>query len=562
MVLRERIRKNKKLILITAGVLLALFLFFLVFVDRLVEPILRKRLHTLIIRGSDSLYTYRLGDLKANFFGGNVEVENLQINIDSNRYNLLQSRNALPSLTMQLSLDKGEIRGISVVALLFGKKVRIQEIISEAADLKISRHVQLERDQQFDKPLWKSLQPDIEGIYVKRIKFDGIKLLYRNADTSESVKLQFDRCDALFEDIAVDSSSASDTNRIGFTRDITMKFHDLKFRTQDSTYKMKAEWITYSSRNKSFEIDSFKLQPTLEKDEFYKAYPVQQSLYYIEFVKARFHNLHLDRFIHSNMIEADSIFFDRPLIEVYNDKSMPPAFVSKVGKYPHQKLMQANEGINIGKIGFNGGSISYTEKNEKTMKEGRIFFDNLAFEANNVTNITALIQKNPVCKASVQGNILGAGKLNVEFRFFLDSLEGQYEASGWLKNLGVKELNPVALPLANVQINSFNIRQLNFFVRGEDFEARSDVRLLYNDLSLTLRKTDEETGQTSIKKFFTKILNKFVIWPDNPGPDGIERKASGSRALRLTSHSFFALFWKSIFAGMQDIIMKSGRYGG
>ncbi|RYF83280.1 MAG: hypothetical protein EON98_10475, partial [Chitinophagaceae bacterium] len=30
-----------------------------------VEPVLRKRLHTLIIEGSDSLYTYRLGALKA-----------------------------------------------------------------------------------------------------------------------------------------------------------------------------------------------------------------------------------------------------------------------------------------------------------------------------------------------------------------------------------------------------------------------------------------------------------------------------------------------------------------
>ena len=558
--LRDRIRKNKKAVLITAGILLAIFLFFLVFVDRLVEPILRNRLHTLIIKGSDSLYTYQLGNLKANFFGGNVEVENLQIRIDSSRYHELHRKNALPALTMQLTLDKGQFRGISVVALLFGKKVRIQEILSRAADLKISRHVQLERDQQFDKPLWKSIQPDIEGIYVERIKLDGIKLLYRNADTSESVKLQFDRCDALFEDIAIDSTAAADTNRIGFTRDILMKFHDLKFRTQDSTYKMKAEWITYSSRDKSFEVDSFKLQPTLEKDSFYKAFPVQQSLYYIEFVKARFHNLHLDRFLHSNMIEADSIFFVRPQIEVYNDKSMPPAFVSKVGKYPHQKLLKANEGIHIGKIGFTHGDIEYREKNEKTMKEGRIFFNDLSFEATNVTNITSVIKKNPVCKASVTGNILGAGRLNVDFRFFLDSLEGQYEASGWVKNLGAAQLNPLAIPLANAQINSFNIKELNFFVRGEDFEARSDVRMLYNSLSVTLRKTDDETGQTSVKKFITKILNKFVLYPDNPGADGVERTASDSRVLRLTSQSFFALFWKSIFAGMQDIMMKSGRY--
>jgi hypothetical protein len=76
---------------------------------------------------------------------------------------------------------------------------------------------------------------------------DGVKLLYRNADTSESVKLQFDRCEALFNDIRIDSAASSDLTRIGFARDLQMQFYDLKFRTPDSSYKMKAELINYSS---------------------------------------------------------------------------------------------------------------------------------------------------------------------------------------------------------------------------------------------------------------------------------------------------------------------------
>ena len=199
----------------TASFLLALFFFFLIFVDNFVEPMLRKRIHTLIIEGSDSLYTYKLGGINANFFGGNVEVENLQINTDSNRYEILRRKNALPSLTMQLELGRGQLRGISVISLLLGNKVRIEEIISKEADIRLSRHVQSGGNEfEKDEPLWKAIQPDIEGIYVKRIKLDGVKLLYRNADTAKSVKLQFDRCDALFEDIAVDSVSASDTGRI------------------------------------------------------------------------------------------------------------------------------------------------------------------------------------------------------------------------------------------------------------------------------------------------------------------------------------------------------------
>ena len=138
-----QIRRFRRVVIYLASGLLALFFVLLIFVDRFVEPILRDRIHTLIITGSDSLYNYSLGRLKANFFGGNVEVKNLQVNIDSSRYQLLRSQNRLPALTMQLNLEEGHIKGISLIDLLFRKRINIEELRSKKADIKLSRHVQV-----------------------------------------------------------------------------------------------------------------------------------------------------------------------------------------------------------------------------------------------------------------------------------------------------------------------------------------------------------------------------------------------------------------------------------
>ena len=236
-----------------------LFLFIMLFANRFVEPILRDRIHTLIIQGSDSLYTYQLGNLSTNFFGGNVEVENLHIRIDSNHYRRLLAENALPSLTMQMDLQHGHIRGISLISLLFGKKIKIDEIQSKEADVKLSRHVRKANVTSATVPLWKSIQPTIKSISIDKVDFNGIKLLYRNADTSEAIKLQFDRCEAFFKDIRIDSLASLDTSRIAFAKSMDIKFNDLKFRTPDSSYKMKAEIIHYSSAKKYLEIQDFKL---------------------------------------------------------------------------------------------------------------------------------------------------------------------------------------------------------------------------------------------------------------------------------------------------------------
>lgn len=555
------LRRYKKLLIIAGSILLSLFIILLISVNRFIEPILKDRIHTLIIKGSDSLYTYTLGKLNTNFYGGNVEVENLQITIDSNRYQYLKKRNALPSLTMQLSLQRGHIKGIGIIDLLFGKKIRVEEIMSKEADIKLTRHVHRGSNVTQEKlPVWKAIQPKIMSILVKKIKLDGIKMLYRNADTSESVKIQFDRCDALFEDILVDSAAAFDTTRIGFTKEISMKFNDLKYRTSDSTYKMKAEWIKYSSKNRVLEVDSFKLQPTLEKEDFYGTANRQTALYYIEFAKVRFVNTRLDHFIHNNLIDADSVVFEKPNVKIYNDKTLPPDFESKIGKFPHQHLLKADPTIIVKNIFFRDASFELTEKNARTGKEGTIALTHLNFNATNVTNDSFMIRRDPVCVANFNGVIFNSSPVSLSLKLRLDSLNGRFGASGFVKNISASQLNQVAVPLANVQINSFNIHTLEFNVNGEDYSASSDVRMRYNHLSLTLRKTDEETGEIKTKKFMTKILNRFIIWPDNPGPDGVERVAQNKRVARLTTQSFFGLLWKSIFAGMQDVMMRSGRY--
>ena len=153
--------RYKKLLILAGSVLFILFVVLLVFVNRIIEPVLKDRLHTLIIRGSDSLYTYTLGKLNANFYGGNVEVENLQIRVDSNRYNYLRSRNALPSLTMQLSLERGHINGVDIFDLLFGRKIRVDEIMSRKADIILSRHIHPHNETEEHIPVWRAIQPKI-----------------------------------------------------------------------------------------------------------------------------------------------------------------------------------------------------------------------------------------------------------------------------------------------------------------------------------------------------------------------------------------------------------------
>src|SRR4030095_13191879 len=127
---------KKRLRYILIGILSLLILaavVFQVFIDRYLEPVIRRRLERLIVAGSDSLYNFQLGKIDVNFWGGSVRLEKFQVRVDSARYAKKEKSKALPALTFSVNLDKGFVNGINLLALLFRNKIGIQSIISKNA---------------------------------------------------------------------------------------------------------------------------------------------------------------------------------------------------------------------------------------------------------------------------------------------------------------------------------------------------------------------------------------------------------------------------------------------
>jgi hypothetical protein len=280
----------------------------------------------------------------------------------------------------------------------------------------------------------------------------------------------------------------------------------------------------------------------------------------IEFSKATLTNFRLDQFVQNNIISADSVIIDKPSVSIYVDKTLPPLFLSKMGTYPHQKLLGASATIQIKGIAVRDGKVAYTERGEKSGQEGTLSLTNLGIAISNVTNDPSWIQQNGVSSATVHGNILGNSPLDIAFRFHLDSANGSFASEGVVKNVSAAQLNRIAVPLGNAQLQSFNMQQMNFSITGNDYGARGTVRMRYNNLFVVLRKQDKETGATTNNGFLTKIVNKYTLKDSNPGSDGAERVAQNVVRARPTTQAFFGLIWKTIFTGMQQVMMNSGSY--
>lgn len=547
----------KRLVVVLVTLMIVFFLGIFLLTRFYVEPALRSRLQTLIVEGSDSLYTYRLGDLSTNLFGGNLTASDFVMAVDSNRYQTLKQQAALPALVASVRVKKASIKGIGIFSLIFSKKVFIKEISSDEADINLQRNFE-KKDTSTSvtknkEPLWKLLQPKINDIAIDKIVLNGIRLLYKNNEDLDAARLQFERCDAAFDKIRIDSVSIADTARMGYVENFSLAFKGLSALSPDSLYQMKADAITYASWKRYLDVQRFSLQPTLDKDQRIDSF--RKSWYSVTFDKVSFNGLRLDRYLRLNRAEADSVVFQTPKLSVYADKLGLRNYASNIGKYPHQKLLSADAVIDIKKFIAHNMSVNYTQRDQDTRDEGTLPLTNLEVSVANIVNDTALIKQAPVAKASASGKILGS-PIETAFRFYLDSTEGKFDVQGRLQNVTAAQINPLSTTLANVQVPSANIEYVSFFVRGEDYNATADVQMQYSNLSVVLYKRDKETGENSAMGFLNKLLNRYALYTSNPA-SGTVRQAKGVKVARLTTQTFFGLIWQAIFAGMQNIILKS-----
>lgn len=551
-------KRTRKILIGICVFLLAAALAFQLYIGRLLSKVIHKRLETLIVSGSDSLYNFQLDTINVSFWSNSVTVTNLHIKVDSLHYARQEQAGNLPALTVEIDLAKGSVSGIQLLQLLVNKKINVGTILSKNAGITLSRHFRKSRqtlDKGLNKPLWKLLQPDIHSIKIDRILLDDVNLNYSNADSATAFHWKFEHCSAIVDDTRVDSVAAADTSRILSTKNISIVFNNIKLQTPDALYAIESKQLNYSSEKRTLKAEDFKLHTVLNRQATYKKLGYDKDLFTLDFAEFTLTDFQLPLWINRNILSIGTIELSKPVVHVYKDRTITPDKRTKYGKYPHQLLAKAPFTISIRKIKVDDGLVTYTEKNKKSEKEGKLVFQRLEGTIRNITNDKAEIKINPKCIADIRGVYMNQSPLHTVFTFYMDKTDdGIFDVSATLEKINAEQLNPVTVPLAQASVKSFDIARLNYFIKGSEKTGTGSLSMIYNNLDVELQKLDEN-NKAKDRKFLSFIVSKLVIYPKNPMKDK-ERKATGIRVKRIPNKSFFNLVWKTLFAAAKDITIR------
>jgi hypothetical protein len=444
---------------------------------------------------------------------------------------------------VMIDLRNSRVSGISTNAFIINRQLKADSLTTDGGVLGIYRIEKATGDSEilemdndfFDEALVKNIRLGNTDLYL----FD------RNNKSAVPITLKNIKFNAFDLDSVY---SGTNIMRLIENSKWNLSADGTSFITTDKMYRIGIGPFVLDNEKSVITIKEATVKPLASRAAFVKSLRFQKDLYDLQFNNVKLTGADVKKLITNRMIIAEEAGM-QPILKIFNDRTVDPDTVSKIGLYPQQILQKLRTPVYIKTIRANNASVIYTERGALSKQTGVVTFDNITGTIRNFTNIDSYKKKNSLMVMNADCKFLKMALIRSEWKFLLTAPDGAFSITGNIGPFSGPKLNPVIEPLGMGSIRSGEIKSFVFSMTGDDLKANGTGTLLYNDLKIKLLKNPNDDDNLK-KKSVSSFVANLVMLDNNPSR-GVTRK-SDLAFRRIISRTFFNLVWKSIFAGAKS----------
>ncbi len=444
-------------------------------------------------------------------------------------------------------VNNTSINNISTDAFIMRQQLQAEELISDGGMLTFYTKPKSNTDTAKD-------EIEIDNNYfdealVNKVSVGNTKILIYNRAKPNNEPITISNVKFNAVDIQKMDSGTNVKNLIS-SSNWKLSADGFSFMTENKRYKINFGAFDINNANSSMRIKNITVKPQFSEAAFSKSLVRQEDLYNLEFNNIELSGIDTRLLITKQRLEAGTASL-QPVVKIYRDRTIAEDFTSKVGKYPHQMLLNIKFPFSVKRLVIKNGMVAYTEKAVVSKQTGTVFFKSINGKVSNVTNIKDLISKNNLLLLDATASFMGVSQIQAAWKLPLNSSNGAFDVSGTAGGFNAVSLNPLIEPLGMASIKKGRVNKLSFNLTGTDHTAKGSTTILYDDLKIEVLKLD--SGEAK-KKGFQSVLANALMKNSNP-QNGVTRTGEINYERDITK-SFFNLLWKSIFSGVKKTTQK------
>jgi hypothetical protein len=445
----------------------------------------------------------------------------------------------------QLFIQKINVSGIHIYSLLKNKEIIIDRLVLRDGKVQYNKNFKLKKDSTTNSS--EDSNTKVNGIRIKHLEVTNVDAAMVNDTTSESSAIIKD-----FEVSELNLSLKQDTTySIGW---IEARLENLKQSKKGELHSFSISKIDYISKDERLEVDSFKVIPKYNKEDFARIAKIQKTRLDILLPKIIFEGVNQDRFMTDSTLEVTRISIPKAVVHAYRDKRYP--FVRDwIMPLPIEGLRRIPFKLRIDSILIQGANIAYEEFSDKGLDaSGTITFDNLDASFAGLTTEIDQPEKDAFCTLIADCKVMDNGSLHATFKFPLNSTVN-YEANGNLRNMDLTSLNPTLGNLTRIEIKEGTLNDLHYNFSYNDNVSTGEVLINYSNLNLSALKKEKER---EVNKVLSAVINTVVRSTKDKSMD--QDKRIGEINIERDKKRFvFQFWWKSLLDGLQSTFTDNGK---
>lgn len=521
-----------------------------VFANLYFSPIIEDKVKTGVLTNTDSLYKVDFSSVKIHVFQRKIVVFDITVKVDTAVYSRLKKRGIAPNNLVDLYVKRLAITNISVTKLLFRHKVDISQIVLSAPEI----HITYQRNHIKDttaidrRTPWQKIAKTFRSVHVSDILLNDVQLRYDDHSGNKVTISELKEMNIHANDLLIDAATQTDQSRFLYCRDIVAELNNYTGKTPSGLYTYIIKYLKVSSLTSRLIASGVTLKP-VDSNRFFNKTLNDRYSGHLDGVQLN--DFDFLNYYKYRVLSVSNMVLDKGSLSVYKNPNRPQVDADRTKTFPGRVLADLKLDLKIDTLLVKHLNIGYTEFSQKSKQSGTINFDETDAQFLNITNNKAALQKNNNCLARVNSNFMGRGELNVLFNFNLTDELAAYSYRGNLGPMDLKVVNPAAMPLGMVKINSGQLKSLDFNFIANNQVAKGKVTVLYNDLKVTILKPDSEYVDLQRMRIASLYANIFILKHNNPDKEGGVPRSFNVSYIRPANSPFFNFTWKALFEGIK-----------
>jgi len=545
------IKKHHK---IGAGIIIgltAIILILALLVNHYWSPILAKKVRSVVLESSDSLYRADFSDAELHVLRGKIIFYNITLIPDSEVYKRRVKQHLAPNNLVTLHVKKLVLDHIHPFTLYFKHKLNIGQVILSEPELDDSYQLNHTKDTVIkdNRTIWQKMSKSLHSVHIGQIYLNDVQLRYKDYSGNKVAISELKEMNLSASDLLIDSATQTDKSRLLYCKDIVAELNNYKGKTPNGLYNYKVNHLKLSTRASTVNAEGLTFTP-VNADSFFDKSKKDRFTVTLD-------SLQLDHFDYLSYHKYRTFSTSKLTIKgghlalFNNPNKVNRPEIDKINSFPTVRLSQLGTDLRIDSILISHFNIAYSEYNKKSYQTGTIQFNNTSAVFLNVTNNKDALAKNNICTAKITSYFMGNGKLNTQFVFNLTDKNSAFSYKGTLGQLELQALNPATMPFAMVKIQSGVLQKFDFDVHEDSKISKGRIALFYNNLKVKLLSPDTNMNGFKGKLVESLYANIFIIKHDNPDKPGAVPRTFTVKYVRPKDSPFFKTIWHTLLAGIK-----------